>query len=663
MQSCHTISDAAKDQRPRAGNRTIVLVGNPNVGKSVLFSRLTGAYVTVSNYPGTTVEVSRGLWRADGQKWQVIDTPGMYSFLPITEEERVARRLLLAERPEVVIHVVDAKNIERMLPLTLQLIEAGFCVVLDVNIVDEAERLGLHIDVDGLERHLGIPVAATAATSGRGLELLKEKIGQVTQTNSRPFAYEPRVESALDAITDLLEAEYAVSKHTVGLLLLQEDAEIIKLVAEQEGERHGSIRETADQLKGHYSHSLDYVLSVRRKAAARGIVAPYLSVGDGRGKILGETLSRLMIRPLTGIPILLAVLYVGLYLFVGVFGAGTLVDFLETSVFESHINPFVVRIFDRVVPWPPIRDLFVGEYGVITLGLRYAIAIILPIVGTFFLAFSVIEDSGYLPRLALLADRMFKRIGLSGRAVIPMVLGLGCDTMATIVTRTLETRRERVIATLLLALAIPCSAQLGVIFGILTARPLALLVWLAVLLTVFLLIGLLSARVLPGRKPSFYMELPPLRLPRPGNVLIKTVSRMQWYFLEIVPFFLLASVVIWGGQITGIFGALTRALEPLMGWLGLPEETSVIFIFGFFRRDYGAAGLYDLAQNNMLSGAQLVVAAVTLTLFIPCIAQFGIMLKERGWRTTLAMTLFIFPFAFFVGFLVHLLFSVLGAGL
>ena len=202
-----------------------------------------------------------------------------------------------------------------------------------------------------------------------------------------------------------------------------------------------------------------------------------------------------------------------------------------------------------------IRELFVGEYGIITLGLRYAVGIILPIVATFFLFFSLLEDSGYFPRLALLVDRLFKKIGLTGRAVIPMVLGFGCDTMATMVTRTLETVRERIIATLLLALAIPCSAQLGVILALLSKAPGALLVWSVCLLLIFLVIGFLAARVVPGETPMFYMELPPMRLPQLSNVLTKTYTRMQWYFMEILPLFILASVLLWLGKITGFFGS------------------------------------------------------------------------------------------------------------
>jgi ferrous iron transport protein B len=367
-----------------------------------------------------------------------------------------------------------------------------------------------------------------------------------------------------------------------------------------------------------------------------------------------------MMEPLTGLPLLALALF-GLYLFVGVFGAGTLVGLIEEGLFDSWLTPWTEAAVARWVPWESLRQLLAGEYGVIPLGLRYAVGIILPIVGTFFLAFSVIEDSGYLPRLAMLIDRAFKRIGLNGRAVIPMVLGFGCDTMATVVTRTLETRRERVIATLLLALAIPCSAQLGVILALLAASPAGLAVWIGVVTAVFLLVGFLTARLMPGQRPSFFMELPPLRLPRPGNVLVKTLTRMEWYLREVLPVFLIISLAIWLGQLTGVFEWLLELLRPAVAELGLPQETALAFLFGFFRRDYGAAGLFDV--QDLMDGTQRTVAAVTLTLFLPCVAQVAVMLKERGWKMTLGAVLFIFPFAFIVGWLLAQALALLGVSL
>jgi ferrous iron transport protein B len=218
----------------------------------------------------------------------------------------------------------------------------------------------------------------------------------------------------------------------------------------------------------------------------------------------------------------------------------------------------------------------------------------------------------------------------------------------------LETKRERVLATILLALAIPCSAQLGVLLALLAGNPLAITTWVVAVSGAFVVVGVLGARLLPGDAPAFQMEIPPLRRPRLGNVLTKTVTRMQWYFLEVLPIFLLASVLLWVGDHTGVFDAVVRGLTPVVGALGLPRETAQIFLLGFFRRDYGAAGLFDLSHRGLLDSVQVAVAGVTLTLFVPCIAQFMMMLRERGWRTAVGIAAFITPFAFGVGFLVNL---------
>jgi ferrous iron transport protein B len=234
-----------------------------------------------------------------------------------------------------------------------------------------------------------------------------------------------------------------------------------------------------------------------------------------------------------------------------------------------------------------------------------------------------------------------------------MTLGFGCDTMATMVSRTLETKRERVITTFLLSLAIPCSAQLGVILALLSGNLTALLIWSGFMVLIFLLIGFLTAKLFPGEGPSFYMEVPPLRLPKLSNVLIKTYSRIHWYFIEILPLFIIASILIWLGNLTGLFGWLINLIGPVMHLIGLPEQAAQSFLFGFFRRDYGAAGLYDLQQTGLLSNSQLVVAAATLTLFLPCIAQFAMTIKERGFRAALAMAAFIFPFAILNGYILN----------
>ena len=663
--SCHS-----GPQADTAGLPVVAIVGCPNVGKSVLFNALTGAYVTVSNFPGTTVEVSRGKGRFNGTEAAVVDTPGMYGLLPITEEEHVARRILLEERPAVVIHVVDAKNLERMLPMTLQLIEAGLPVILDVNLMDEAEHFGVRVDGSALQRQIGIPVVGTALTLGRGVGLLKERIE--AYLNGRPAAnsstflerdvirYHPVIEETLREIETRLHGVYHMSESAIGLLLLQNDDEVASVVRDQEGPGAAAILTIAEVARARFSHPISYVVAQELRQVVQRILKEAVTLPEQRVSGFGERLSEAMINPVTGIPLLLLSLFL-MYEFVGVLGAQTLVGFLEETVFGGYINPWVDRLLVALIPWTTLRNLFGGEYGVITLGVRYAVALILPIVGTFFIAFSVIEDSGYLPRLAMLIDRVFKKIGLNGRAVIPMVLGFGCGTMATIVTRTLETTRERVLSTLLLALAIPCSAQLGVMLGLLAGRPVVLALWVIIVAGVFLLVGFLAARVVPGERPTFYMELPPLRWPKLSNVLVKTYTRMEWYLREVFPTFILASALIWLGRLTGVFDLIVNALVPLMSWIGLPEETAIAFFFGFFRRDYGAAGLYDL--RDTLSGSQLLVAATTMTIFVPCVAQVAVMVKERGWKTALAIIGFIFPFAFLMGGLINWLLALLGATL
>lgn len=642
--------------------KRVALVGNPNVGKSVLFNALTGSYVTVSNYPGTSVEVSRGHAVINEQSWEVIDTPGMYSIHTITEEERVAREILLHETPDVVLHVLDARNLERMLAMTLQLIEAGLPVILVVNIMDEAERMGLKIDLELLRQRLGIPVIGAATARKRGLGEIRSAIAAYCHDTGNPphFAYSRLLEHDINEVAALMEGEYILSRRSLALLLLQQDEEITGLVRRREGEGFAVIAEMVREIAFNRRGSFHLDLSLERKDIVRKLVLDVFTSPEKRVVTLAERLSRMSVRPLTGIPLLLIVLYFGLYKFVGDFGAGTLVDVLEEKLFVEMFNPWITGIVKMAVPWEVIQELFVGEYGIITLGIRYAVGIILPIVATFFIFFSFLEDTGYFPRLALLVDRIFKRFGLTGRAVIPMVLGFGCDTMATMVTRTLETTRERVIATVLLALTIPCSAQLGVILALLSKFPGALAVWGASLLLLFVVVGLLAARVLPGEAPMFYMELPPMRLPQFSNVLTKTYTRMQWYFMEILPLFILASVLLWLGKITGFFEKLITAMTPVMASIGLPRETAVAFIFGFFRRDYGAAGLYELQTKGLMDARQLTVAAVTLTLFIPCVAQFLIMKKERGWKVAGSIGVFVSLLAFGSGYVLNRLLLVTG---
>jgi len=311
---------------------------------------------------------------------------------------------------------------------------------------------------------------------------------------------------------------------------------------------------------------------------------------------------------------------------------------------------------------PLLAEMLVGPYGLWTMGMTYALALILPIVTTFFLAFGVLEDSGYLPRLAALVHRLFRMIGLNGKAVLPIVLGLGCVTMATVTTRILETRRDRLLAILLLALAIPCSAQLGVVMGMLAAVSFsATLIWFAVILAVLLGVGWIAARLIPGQPSPLVVEIPPLRLPQVSNVIVKTGARLEWYLREVVPFFLAGTFLVFILDKLGVLTWLAGLGQPLVtGWLGLPPEAGLAFLMGFLRRDFGATGLFVMESQGLLSPTQVVVAMVTITIFIPCIAAVMMIARERGWRTALAMVALVFPLAFFVGGLVRIALAATG---
>jgi len=350
-----------------------------------------------------------------------------------------------------------------------------------------------------------------------------------------------------------------------------------------------------------------------------------------------EWLGRAVRQPLTGIPILALVLYLT-YLIVGVFGAQTLVGLLEDGLFRQYLNPAAAALVSAI-PFALVRDFLTGEYGLVTMGLTYAFAIVLPVVTTFFLVFGFLEDSGYIPRLALFSDRLFRAMGLNGKAVLPMVLGLGCDTMATMTTRILGTPKERVIAITLLALGVPCSAQLAAIMGILGGISFsALLTLFGVVLSQMLIVGFLAARVLPGDRSEFILELPPIRLPRLSNLLTKTVVRIRWYLGEAAPLFLIGTALLFVLDRAGALAALIHVARPVVtGALGLPSETAPVFVMGFLRRDYGAAGLFSMAESGALSGAQAVVALTVMTLFVPCVANLLMIIRERGARTGLAI--------------------------
>lgn len=680
---------------PVRAARTLALVGQPNVGKSLIFFGLTGQYVSCSNYPGTTVELFRGMTEIGGQSWQVLDTPGVVGFASSSEAEQVTRDLLLFGDVDAVVQVADAKNLERTLQLFVQLAELGLPLVLDLNLTDERRARGVDYSVAELARQLGVPVVETVATTGEGVNALREAILEAQVPRLR-VEYGSHMEPAITALEE--EVRGCASRgHDVEIDMASccrgsrkngsrnSRAEIPArgladlLCALSPEDFPGLLRkldlsqEAQERINRLAAEARDQTLrpSYEIAVARQRVVARLLrenpvhrtddrarggSVTGGRRSPWSERLGRWTIHPLWGTLILLGVVY-AMYQFVGNLGAQVLVDWLEETAFGQFINPTLIALTERYVPLPFLQDLLVGKYGVLTMALTYSLALILPIVTTFFLAFGFLEDSGYFPRLTVMAHRIFRGMGLSGQAVLPMVLGLGCDTMATMTTRALETRKERVIATLLLALGVPCSAQLAVLLAMSAAvSPWVLIGVLGSVGLQLVIVGRLASHLLPGDSAPFIMELPPLRWPQWRNIFAKTRLRLVWYVTEVVPLFMVGTVVLFTLDRVGFLMAFQAAARPAVeGLLGLPAQAATAFVMGFFRRDYGAAGLYQLQQAGGLDPVQVLVSMVVITLFVPCIANFLMIMKERGWRTAVAIVAFIVPYAVLVGAVVNFL--------
>ncbi len=648
-----------EDKRKHKYGR-IVLVGNPNVGKSVIFGLLTGKYVTVSNYPGTTVEVSHGNISLDGKKFLVVDSPGVNSFIPMSEDEQVTRDILLTEKPESVVLVADSKNLKRALMLLVQLAEMELPCVLALNMEDEANARGIEIDHAKLEGLLHIKTIGTVAPQRKGISKLRDALLSPEKPKIKTH-YGDLIEKYVEKISSLLP-DSSISKRSIALMILSGDDSMKKwFVAHLDSETIKEIEDLRDEAQIRHKDPLSNIIAKKRIELSEEIVKSVFKGGGPESGSLARWLGRWSMHPFWGIFFLLFVLYC-FYEFVGKFGAGTLVDFFQNVIFGRYLSPGVEKIVRYVIPLAFLQDLFVGQYGLFTMAVTYAVAIILPITSTFFIAFGFLEDSGYLPRIAVLTNRAFTKIGLNGKAVLPMVLGLGCGTMATMTTRILETRRERIIATFLIALAIPCSAQLGVILGLLGPYHIKVaLWWVSAVFFVLVLTGYITSKVVPGEKADFFLELPPIRMPRIGNILMKTFGRIEWYLKEAVPLFILGTLILFVLDKTKLLTWLEAAASPVVvNFLGLPEKTTAAFVLGFLRRDYGAAGLFEIAKQGLMTENQVIISIITLTLFVPCLASFFMIIKERGTRTAFLMFFLITTFALLIGGGVNFLLKIVG---
>ncbi len=591
----------------------LVLVGNPNVGKSVFFNHLAGVYVDVSNYPGTTIEITQGVYR----QFDIYDTPGVYGVSSFNDEEKVARDVILSA--DIILNVVDAVHLERDLFLTQQLIDMGKKLVVALNFMDEARKHHIHIQVEKLEEMLGVPVVPTVAIRKQGFRELEDALPQARKGNQYGELHHK--------LHELLKI---AGNEGEALLILEGDP----FVAGMHGVAPGNERDE---------------LYIKRRNHVNLIIAGVLSDTSKETRV-STSIGRLAINPWTGIPMFLMILYL-IYLFVGELVAQDIVGFTEeylgNELWEVWITGVVTKFIGET-GW--LGTLLIGEFGVLTMTVTYLLFLLLPLVAAFYFSLSVMEDTGYLPRLATLADRGLNFIGLNGRAVIPLILGFGCVTAATVTTRLLGSEREKTIATAILQFTIPCSAQIAVVATLLAGAGIkALSIYLVVIASTLIVTGTVLNRVIKGETSPLLIDLPPMRIPRLENIIRKTWTKSFYFMKEATPWFFFGALAVGLLQLTGMLTVWQNLIAPFTtGWLRLPKEASTAFVMGLVRRDFGAAGLYDMALDPM----QITVALITITLFVPCIASLMIMLKERGIRQSVVIWFGTWIGAFLIGGLV-----------
>ena len=565
--------------------KKIILMGNPNVGKSVIFSRLTGANVIASNYPGTTVDFSKGSMRLEGEKYEIIDAPGTYSLTPSNKAEQVALKLF--EEGDIIINVVNATNLERNLYLTLEILEKKKPTIIALNLWDEAKHTGINIDVEKLEKILGIPIVPTTALTGEGIKELISRIKEARASRIKPSSEK--------------EKWIKIGK-------------IIKSVEKVE-HRHHTIK---------------------------------------------ETISDATIKPVTGIPLAFVIIIASFWIvrFIG----ETLVNYIFDPIFQIY-KPIALQISHLLGPGV-LHDIIIGRLvngdisfmesmGLLTTGIYVPFAAVLPYIIAFYLILSILEDSGYLPRLATLVDNVFHKLGMHGHSIVTVFLGLGCNVPGALSTRILETRKQRFISATLLAISVPCMAQTAMVFGILGRYGFQyILIVFLTLLILYLLMGLLLNRIIRGESPEIFLEIPPYRRPSALATLKKTWMRMRWFLKDAIPWLFLGVILVNVLYSLGFIDWIGNLFAPVIeGVLGLSRGATTALLVGFLRKDLAVGMLLPLNMTPY----QLVIAATILTIYFPCVATFTVLLRELGLKDMIKSTLIMVLTALTVGGILRLI--------
>ncbi|KDE55410.1 ferrous iron transport protein B [Methanoculleus sp. MH98A] len=612
------------------------LIGNPSVGKSLIFNQLTGLGVEVSNYPGTTVELQRGNTCFQREIFELVDLPGVYSLEGNSDEEGLVRRFLEQQDVDAVIVVVNVTRLERNLYLLLQVAEYGLPMVVVLNMADEAAKRGLEIDPGPIQDLLGVEVILTAASQGKNIDRIIPAALAASSPSMVEIPYDHHIEAAVRSLGKMFDAD---RKESVRALLGFGD----------NPEQLEAARTISDEIESRHRMTVAQIIAANRHNFAHKIAD--LTIKE-ETELPQTDPDSILTRLIPGMPILIGIL-VGMLLFV--FVAGSFLEEMIVEFFEVYaMQPFVA------LGLPPLAE----ELGVsVLLALQAGLGIAFPYVFLFYIIISVLEDSGYMTRAAFLADNAMHRVGMHGGAVIPLTLAFGCNVPAIMSIRLLRSRRERIIASFLVTM-VPCSARTVIIAGI-VASFVGIAAAFSVYAIVFVLIlatGLVLSRVAPGERFGMIMEMVPLRWPDPKLVMKKAWSRLSEFLFIAMPLLLVGSVVLGLLEFFGVMAFVQGLVEPYtMALLGLPGYSATALIFGILRKEMAFETLAILAGTadlgSVLSSLQLYIFAVVTVLFVPCLATITVLLREVGSRITLAITVYTVTLGLLVG---ALLFYLLG---
>jgi ferrous iron transport protein B len=622
----------------------IALAGNANVGKSSIFNQLTGLGQIIGNWPGKTVEKAEGMLFHHNKHIKIIDLPGIYSLSTYSQEEIVSRDYIALEHPDVVVNVVDATSLERNLFFTLQLLEMGAPLVIALNLIDAAKKKGIIINEKKLQELLNAPVVPTIATQGVGVhEIVDEAINQASKTsstNQNGIRYGPEIEKRIEKLQQVLKKisiDYPI--RWTAIKLLEGDSEIITTVGKKHPDIIIAAKILAEEITEIHKEPCSTVIASERYAVAARIVKQVRTFTESEKPSATERLDALTMHSVTGY-LLMFVIMLGILLFMSFFGgwfSGTI-----ENLFES-INPGWTGIW---------ADLF-WNGGIV--GLYATLAVAFGFILPFYLILGFLEDSGYLPKIAYLMDRPCHLMGIHGKACIPLLLAFGCNVPACVGCRIMETKRDRFIA-IFLSTLIPCSARTVVILGLVGAY---IGVQWALLLYLFdfaliLLIGRILNRFLPGSSIGIIMELPPYRFPSAKVVIKQAWNRFKPFLLTALPFIIIGSVIIEAMRLTGLLSLVSNALSPItVVWLGLPAFTGFLFIFGVLRKEAAlvllmtAAGTTDISA--VMSPVEMIVFALVIMIYIPCVATIAALIREIGWKKTGLISFTEIGLAVFIG--------------